>query len=123
MNFAETTNFVNNSAPAGKGGGVYLIENSKIFILPNTTVYWQNNHAGLGGAIYVDERSNPFIYCTQIDTCTTNDEICFFQLPGQNLSSGIDAQLIFRNNSADIAGSVLYGGAVDNCKLSGQLHQ
>ena len=36
MNFAETTNFVNNSAPAGKGGGVYLIENSKIFILPNT---------------------------------------------------------------------------------------
>jgi len=30
-----------------------------------------------------------------------------------------DAQLIFRDNSADIAGSVLYGGAVDNCKLSG----
>ena len=44
-------------------------------------------------------------------------EECFFQLPGQNLSSGIDVQLVFTNNSADVAGSVLYGGAIDNCKL------
>jgi len=63
VSFAESTNFINNSAPAGKGGGVYLIENSKIFILPNTTVYWQHNHASLGGAIYVDDQSNPFVYC------------------------------------------------------------
>ena len=43
---------------------------------------------------------------------------CFFQLPGQNLSNGIDVQLVFKNNSADVAGSVLYGGAIDNCKLT-----
>ena len=43
---------------------------------------------------------------------------CFFQLPCQNLSSGVDVRLVFQNNSADIAGSVLYGGAIDNCKLS-----
>ena len=53
--------------------------------------------------------------CTQN---TTEDE-CFFQLPGQNLSNGIDAQFIFKDNSADRAGSVLYGGAIDNCKLTG----
>ena len=44
---------------------------------------------------------------------------CFFQLPGQNLSNNIDVKFIFRNNSADAAGSVLYGGAIDNCRLTG----
>ena len=42
-----------------------------------------------------------------------------FQLPGQNLSNGIDVQLAFKNNSADVAGSVLYGGVIDNCTLIG----
>ena len=41
-----------------------------------------------------------------------------FQLPGQNLSSSIDVKLIFKNNFADDAGSVLYGGVIDNCKLT-----
>ena len=36
----------------------------------------------------------------------------------QNLSS-IHVQLLFKNNSVDAAGSVLYGGALDNCKLTG----
>ena len=40
------------------------------------------------------------------------------QLPGQNLSNILDAWLVFNNNSADDAGSVLYGGAIDNCKLT-----
>ena len=40
---------------------------------------------------------------------------CFFQLPDQNLSNGADVQLVFKNN---FAGSVLYGGAIDNCKLT-----
>ena len=35
-----------------------------------------------------------------------------------SLSNGIDVQLIFKKNSADVAGSVLYGGAIDNCKLT-----
>ena len=44
---------------------------------------------------------------------------CFFQLPGQSQSKGIDVQLVFKNNSAETAGSVLYGGAIDQCKLTG----
>ena len=32
--------------------------------------------------------------------------------------SYIDVQLVFKNNSGDDAGSVLYGGAIDNCKLT-----
>ena len=44
---------------------------------------------------------------------------CFFQLLGQSQSNGIDVQLVFKNNSAETAGSVLYGGAIDQCKLTG----
>ena len=106
---------VSNSAPNGNGGGVYLLS-SNFFILPNTTVYWENNYASLGGAIYVDDQSNPFFYCTKIEAVKDK---CFFQLPGQNLSNGIDVQFVFKNNFADVAGSALYGGAIGNCTLTG----
>ena len=114
-----TVSFTNNEASnsfegAGSGGGVYLYS-STVSILSNTTVYWENNHASLGGAIYVDDSSNPFIYCTQVEKSTNE---CFFQLPSQNLSGSLDVQLVFKNNSAD-AGSVLYGGAIDYCRLTG----
>ena len=116
LTFEGTIHFTNNKGTDG-GGGLYL-SNSVLSILPNTTAYWTNNRATLGGAIYVDDSSNPFIYCTQIEKCAPTE--CFFLLPGQNLSNGLDVQLVFENNSADDAGSVLFGGAIDNCKLTGQ---
>ena len=79
-------------------------------------VYWENNHATLGGVIYVHDASL-ISYCTKVTKYAPKEE-CFFQLPGQNLSNGIDAQLIFKNNSADAAESVLYGGAINICKLN-----
>ena len=115
LSFNGVSNFISNSAPNGNGGGVYLLS-SNFFILPNTTVHWENNYASLGGAIYVDDQSNPFIYCTKIEAVNNK---CFFQLPGQNLSNGIDVQFVFKNNFADVAGSALYGGAIDNCTLTG----
>ena len=119
LTFEGTIHIMNNGndKDTDGGGGLYL-SNSVLSILPNTTLYWANNHATRGGAIYVDDNPNPFIYCTQIEKCTPTE--CFFQLPGQNLSNGVDVQLVFENNSADDAGSVLFGGAIDNCKLTGQ---
>ena len=99
------------------GGGVFMGLKGTFLILPNTTMYWENNHATSGGAIYVNDVSPTVSYCTQIDPYGPKEE-CFFQLPGQNLSNGIDVQLVFKNNSAGAAGSVLYGGAIDNCKLT-----
>ena len=99
------------------GGGVWIGLKSIFSILPNTTVYWENNHATRGGAIAVTDLS-PASYCTQLAKYVPKEE-CFFQLPGQNLCNGIDVQLVFKNNSADDAGSVLYGGVIDNCKLTG----
>ena len=99
------------------GGGLYMGLKCTFAILPNTTVYWENNHANVGGAIYVRDAS-PISECALISTLVPKEE-CFFQLPGQNMSNGINVQLVFKNNSADVAGSMLYGGAIDHCKLTG----
>ena len=123
--FNGIVNFTNNghnrrvtwNGDTAYGGGVYLGLKSTFSILPNTTVYWENNHATFGGAIYIIDSSR-LSYCTLLATYVPKAE-CFFQLPGQNLSNGVDTQLVFRNNSADVAGSVLYGGAIDNCRLTG----
>ena len=121
LTFSRTVNFANNVATrrgggTGRGGGVYLGLKSTVSILPNTTVYWENNNAMLGGAIYVRDVS-PMSYCTTVAALVPKED-CFFQLPGQNLSNGIDVKLIFKNNSADDAGSVLYGGTIDHCKFT-----
>ena len=119
--FSRTVNFTNNVATrrgggTGRGGGVYLGLKYTISIFPNTTMYWENNHAYVGGAIYVRDAS-PISYCTSVAALVPKEE-CFFQLPSQNLSSDINVKLVFKNNTADDAGSILYGGAIDNCKLT-----
>ena len=91
-----------------RGGAIYLALNSTFSILPHTTVCWENNHATLGGAIYVSD-INPLIDCTQIAqyiAAYVPREECFFQLPGQGLFNGIYVNLLFKNDSADDAGSV-----------------
>ena len=124
--FNGTICFTHNKAggAVGYGGGVSMALNSSFSILPNARVYWENNHATVfGGAIYCTDYS-PISYCfSSSDSATVVSllprEQCFFQLTGQNLSSGSDAQLIFKNNSADVAGNVLFGGVIDNCRLTG----
>ena len=127
--FNGTCNFINNGysgdrmdACAMNGGGMYLGLKSTFSIWPHTNVYWEDNYATLGGAIYVRDTS-PISYCAN---CGPQDvaadipkEECFFQLAKQNLFTGTEFQLSFKNNIADVAGSVLYGGAIDNCKLIG----
>ena len=117
--FGGNITFTNNgnATKDTRDGAINLLIGSHFFIMPNTTVCWNNNHADLGGAIYVSA-VNPLIYCTQISAYTPKDE-CFFQLPGQNLSNGLDVHFIFKNNTACDAGTVLYGGAIDNYKLTG----
>ena len=119
VTFNGSISFTDNGHSAGDttkdscGGAIYLGIISTLSFLPHTTVCWENNHANLGGAIYV-MNSNPLIYCAKIAEFIPKQE-CFFQLPGQN----IDVQLFFKNNSADVSGSVVYGGAIDNCKVIG----
>ena len=123
LTFNGTINFIKNGhnintidilmTHTACGGGVYLGLKSAFIIFPHSYVYWEHNHANLGGAIYVNDAS-PLTYCPSVATYIPKEE-CFFQLPGQNL----DVQLVFKNNSAEIAGNVLYGGAIDSCQLIG----
>ena len=120
--FDGSISFNNNGDFAGinrdsRGGAIYLFIGSTFSITHDTTVCWENNHANLGGAIYVYD-ANLLNYCTQIVKPFVPNEKCFFQLSSQNLSNDIDTQLFFNNNSADTAGSVLYGGTIDSCKLT-----
>ena len=112
--FINNGKHINNIDEVSEGGALFLTTSSTFSVLPHTTVCWEQNFATLGGAIFVENVYPFMIYCTK----TAPKEKCFFQLPGQTLSNGIDVQLVFKNNSADAAGSVLYGGAIDNCKLT-----
>ena len=92
-----------------KGGAIYVFN---AILTLNGTVSFTNNEAntsfevgGTGGAVYLYNSLNPFIYCTEVEKCATNE--CFFQLPGQNLSNGLDVQFVFKNDSADDAGSYM----------------
>ena len=112
--FNGSISFTNNGDRNSLGGAIYLALSSTFSILHHTTVCWEQNHARLGGAIYV-KNVNSLVYCTMSHISkNTPKEECFFQLPESQ-----DVQLVFENNSADTAGSVLYGGAIDNCKLTG----
>ena len=95
---------------------MYLGIRSTFSIFPHTTVHWKNNHATLRGAIYVSD-VNFLIYCILIASFIPGEN-CFFQLSDRKLSGGLDVQFVFKNNSADDAGSVLYGGTIDNCKFT-----
>ena len=44
------------------GDGLFMGLDCTFHILPNTTVYWDNNQAKLGGAIFVLD-SSPLSYC------------------------------------------------------------
>ena len=119
--FSGNISFINNGHDKlreSRGGALYMAFNSSFSIFPDTTIRWKNNHAQLGGAIYAFNVYS-LIYCTDISQYIQMEK-CFFQLHGQNLTNGISSvQLIFKNNSADEAGNVLYGGAIDKCKLTG----
>ena len=83
------------------GAGLQLLENSVMYLRPNTHIMFSHNHATYaGGAIYVQP----------VDS--SGNVRCFFQLevyPDQNI------QIISKNNTAYFAGSALYGGLVDFC--------
>ena len=121
-NISFTNNGDSTSEAISFGGGMYL-SNSTISIMPDTTIYWENNSASLGGAIYVQDQSNPLRHCPQVKNSCISDFflidriLCFYQLPGGDSSH--NTRLVFRNNYAEREGSALYGGAIDNCRLTG----
>ena len=120
-------NIVSNTAD--KGGGIFLEMDSKIYILKsmanNSTekheiIKFTTNEANYGGAVYVSDDG--------MCALSTSNKECFFQAlalyrngPLPNLDSNgniICKNVYFEHNRARIAGSSLYGGLLDRCRIS-----
>ena len=115
LDFSGKISFINNgyNTRNSRGGALYLPITSTFYFSPNTTIVWKNNQADFGGAIHAFS-ANPLTYCAKIATYVQKEK-CFFQVFHRRMDG---VKLIFKNNSANTAGSVLYGGAIDNCKLT-----
>jgi len=95
--------FRNNTA--AYGGGLKLVDNSIMYLRPNTHITFSHNHATYsGGAIFV--KSDAF----------SGSGRCFYLIDGMNTANPINfdpaklnIQIRFENNTANIAGSALYG--------------
>ena len=83
---------------------------STFSILPNTILYWENNYATFGGAIYV-HNVRPLSYCHIYGTLAPKKNALFNSLARICLMV-LMSNYFFRNSFAEIARSVLYGGAI-----------
>ena len=102
--FHGNVNFVNNSG--FNGGALALYAGSEIVIGMHTHLKFIGNHANhFGGAIYVDNANHQVF-------STFNFISCFYKLEDIVNTS---IHVVLENNSADYAGSGLYGGWIDFC--------
>ena len=104
------------------GGAMTLDSGSTIFLEENSSVTFVRNHAyHYGGAIYyMDEYTNNFEPATELSKCfyglfTTKVRAMFFNL--HDLFTLHHTTIEFDSNVADFAGTAIYGGWVDYCKL------
>jgi len=88
------------------GGALILQGGSTFYLMPHTHVQIFNNHAKRGGGIYVEDEAIVTIIP------------CFFQLMDPHYPySDISSVITLENNTADEAGSAVYGGEIDKCHL------
>ena len=88
------------------GGALILQGGSTFYLMPHTHVQIINNHAKRGGGIYIEDENEGLI------------GPCFFQLMDLHYPySDIDSVITLENNTADEAGSAVYGGKVEKCYL------
>ena len=106
VNLTNTPNFFRNSAQ--RGGAMALSGNSKLILNDYLIADFTENQATmLGGAIFFTDTIS-FGQCSKSNQAVIR---CFVELPRFTRN----VQLIFVNNTADIAGTVLYGGSLDRC--------
>ena len=120
LTFEGTSSFKYNTAL--NGGGLYLADSSLCyFSVTALQLYLQNYARNTGGAIHVSD-TTPSAYCHENSVSSQRlQSLCFFQIQAnENLfrNSQIQTMINFSNNTANVGGGDLYGGTIDNCKLS-----
>ena len=116
------------------GGALYLLSSSAV-TAQKSHLMFINNTALLGGAVFIDSQSK-LIFTSPCKASFINNEAllkggalyvqtepnsppCFFKVNYTNFqfNGNFGVFLYFEGNSAGEAGSVLYGGDIDNCTL------
>ena len=110
--FQGNVGFVNNTGY--NGGALALYAGSQIVIGRQAHLKFTGNHAKhFGGAIYVDSyvfSDNDYaVYDQQIISC-------FYKLV-DTLNTSRNPYIVLENNTAEYAGSALYGGWIDLCDI------
>ena len=98
--------FINNTALYG--GAMFIDSLSTFLFISPCNVSFINNKALLGGALYVRREVYPMLY--------QEPQPCFFEV-NTTYFNFTGVRMYFEGNSAGEAGSVLYGGDIDNCSL------
>ena len=98
------------------GGGMVLCESADISFTPNTTLSFIGNHARhSGGGIFAEEH------------CPESIPLCFYKIDGTKYTNchsitktatDSNIRVVMHNNTAQYAGSQIYGGSVDSCYTS-----
>lgn len=102
--FKGSNSFSNNSGE--NGGGLVLFGDSTMVLIAPVLLLFKNNHAtDKGGAICVS-------------TVPYTKPPCFLMPFDPTLNTKPDINVTFSGNTANIAGSVIYGGIVDKCYLT-----
>ena len=93
------------------GGGMLLCYQSFLYFTSYTNIVFTNNHASrFGGAIFAE------------DQCLGTFQTCFYQADYRLLFHNVTllAETVhfeFSSNTAEVAGSVIYGGSFENCSV------
>ena len=105
--FRGQNNFINNRGYSG--GGISMASGSYMYLSSDANLSFINNHANTtGGAINVGQTVLNFSIPISLYTS------CFYQFVGSSQGK----HFYFNNNTAETAGSVIYGGSVgENCFL------
>ena len=117
MRMTGSVSYTHNKATSG--GGMWLDDDAQLVLESPVSVQFYNNQAEeFGGAIFKSD--SDYVYENQ---CQTNIGIwlrCFYRIEA-GISSRFDIHLNFSHNSANNAGTVLYGGALDLCRVNKSL--
>ena len=92
---------------AYRGAALLFVDKSSLIISDESTLVFKNNNAAAtGGAIYIVS-SNYYQYVPTLDVLQSRSP-CFLKVNDKSKT----ARLIFKNNTADQGGDVLYGGSL-----------
>ena len=108
LNFTGIQKFVGNSAE--RGGAMAFFGRYKLILTSPLQALFTKNHAtDYGGAIYFADDTSARVQCS-VPYFSRDD--CHMEL-----SSTSNIYLNFSHNTAGSAGTILYGGGLDTCKL------